>query len=135
MNYNHLHEIIKNVRGSITCPKCKKDYDDHGIEIVDILGNRGILIASCSHCTTSILVTTSIQEYRANLNLPTKNALNEYTLDLNQEKITEINKRKEIKRPAIPHKIASLPPKISANEVIQMHQFLQKFEGDISKHF
>ena len=143
MNYNHLHKIVKNVKNEITCPKCQSNYQDEHIDVVDILGNRGVFVAFCTKCKTSILVTTSIKDQREALGLDIGGKLKDYTFDLNKEKNTELKKKQEITRPNIikkeeitkgaeTKKIKST--KISADDVLGIHEFMRNFAGDIRMH-
>ncbi len=105
MKFNHLREIVKNVQEQLHCPKCGEAFAEHALDVVDIVGSKGIFAAQCLRCNTSILITMSVREYK--------------------QKIA--SREKQIRKVAT--------TKVSPNDVIGMKSTLDDFDGDFKGLF
>lgn len=116
MDNHQIRELIKNLRITMRCPKCGKKYNLEEIFLKRSVGTTHFLQLNCSNCHTPVYATISV-----NGNL------------------TGMLRNKEIKsRERDDTKQAQIKPehikkaKITTDDVIEMHQFLDKHEGDLS---
>ena len=109
MNFNQLRAVIKNIRSQIKCPTCDNSYATEDVSVVSAVANRCILVAQCTHCKLPILVTatlSNIHEHPASDSIVTEHKL---LADVREEDF------------------------ISTDDVLDMHQFLKSFSGDIRR--
>lgn len=109
MNFNQLRAIVKNIRSQIHCPTCDSTYLSEDISVVSAVANRCVLVAQCTQCRMPILVTASL----SNVDEPITN----------EHIVTEHRLLKEIREEDL----------ISSDDVLDMHQFLQGFSGDLKR--
>lgn len=102
MKITHLREIVRNVQAHLTCPKCQAHYSEDTLDVVDLVGNRGVFAARCTRCNTSTLVTLNVRDFK--------------------QKIA--TREKQIAKVQL--------AKVSPNDVIEMKNFIQDFNGDFS---
>ena len=104
MDNQQIRELIKNLQIIMRCPKCGKKYNLEEIFLKSYVGSTYFLQLNCSNCRTSVYASISITG--------------------NLEKILKNINRRE--------KISPKKQKITTDDIIEMHQFLEKFEGDFA---
>ena len=108
MNFQDLRIIIGQIKKNVKCPKCKSRYCDEDIEILGgIADEQHFFHATCGKCDVESVINVSLQFDDNNLALP--------------------NLKKLGAAPRMGH--------ISADEVLDMHNFLKQFDGDFNKIF
>lgn len=107
MNFNQLRAIIKNIRSQIHCPTCDGAYTSEDISVVSAVSNRCMLVAQCVNCKMPIMVTATLSN------------MNQEPSD--QNIVTEHKLLKEVRDEDL----------ISTDDVLDIHQFLREFQGDI----
>jgi hypothetical protein len=105
MKFTHLREIVKNVQDKLVCPNCQQHFAEHAIDVVDVVGSKGVFAAQCTCCNTSVLVTMSVREFK--------------------QKIAAREKQVG--------KVATT--KVSPSDVIEMKSVLDGFDGDFATIF
>ncbi len=101
--------IIKRLMSSVKCAVCGQHYEQDSIKILGYQEDLWFLGVSCSACHTGCLVVAVIKEDRAP----------EVITDLNE---TELEKFSNVDR-------------LTADDVLDMHNFLKDFDGDLSRLF
>lgn len=121
MNFSELQQIVKYLRKTLPCSHCQSSYDNEGIEVLSTFDDQGLFNLNCPKCKHQLLVHITISDEEKNLSDPEK--ANQQTIrahrSINDKDIT-----------------ASFPVnQISTNDVIDMHTFLNQFNGDFKKLF
>ena len=107
MNFHDLRVIVGQIKKTIACPKCKGKYTDEDIELIGSLGDEQTFFhADCNKCESESIINVSIQ--------------------FDYPDFTDM-----------PKKLGSAPRMghISANEVLDMHNFLKDFNGNFVDMF
>jgi hypothetical protein len=108
MNFHDLRIIVSQIKKNITCPKCKLGYTDEDIEVIGSLGDEhNFFHASCAECESESVVHVNLHFDEDGMILP----------DL--------------------RRLGSAPRmgNVSANEVLDMRNYLKDFEGDFGQLF
>ena len=117
MDTNQIRMLIKNLQIIMRCPKCSKKY---GLEEIFLKGYNGstyFLQLNCSNCKTPVNATIAISGNVAKM------------INNRNQKINDISK-------PLPDKPQhTTQTQISSDDIIEMHQFLKKFNGQFSKLF
>lgn len=100
MRLTDLNEIARNVQKSITCPRCQRQFAEDAVDVVDVIGQKGVFAAQCLSCGTSTLLVMGVREF--------------------QQRIAQRDKQKE------KVKINQVAP----GDVIEISSFLSSFTGD-----
>lgn len=109
MNFHDLRIIVGQIKKNVKCPKCSARYVDEDIELIGGLGDeQHFFHATCNKCESESVVNVSLQFEDNNM--------------------------------VIPHDLMRLgaAPRmgdISADEVLDMHNFLKSFNGDFNSLF
>ena len=101
--------VIKRVMTSMKCGVCGQRYESANVNVLGRQEDLWFLKVFCSACHTQYLVAAVIKEGRAP----------EVITDLTR---AEVNKFKSAAR-------------LTADEVLDMHNFLKTFDGDFSRLF
>ena len=104
MNYAGLREIIKSIKTNVSCPSCENSYGNEDLAIVSALDERCVVVAQCSECKAAILVTAVLK-----------------TVPEQREEIEERLHIRNLQSGAT----------ISADDIVDLHEALQNFSGDI----
>ncbi|MDD4875908.1 MAG: hypothetical protein PHQ86_02070 [Dehalococcoidales bacterium] len=102
-------QIIKRFMTSIKCSVCGQHYDIDDVQILDHKENLWFFSVSCSNCKTQCLVAAVIKEDRKPSGIT----------DLTE---VELDKFRNLDN-------------ITTNEVLDMHSFLESFNGDFTQLF
>lgn len=100
-----LNELVKQIVSRVPCSVCSRPFE---LDDIHVLGQRGdvwLLAIYCSHCDTRALVFAQMQ------------------VEEGTPQVSEPS-------PAEQEWFESLPP-ISVDDVLDVHRFLQDFEGDV----
>lgn len=108
MNYTDLQEIIKHLKKSIPCNSCKKKFANEGLHVITTFQNEALLHLNCFNCHNQLLLHVAIVNQQKHEHGEGKNILNIQ---------------------------AHQPGKISTNEILDIHNFLNQFNGDFKELF
>jgi len=100
MRLTDLSEIVKNVQKTLTCPKCQQGFAEHSVDVVDIIGSKGVFAATCAHCNTSTMVVMSVREFKQKI-------------ERREKQVGKV-----------------LSNRVNPSDVIDMKSFLNAFNGD-----
>lgn len=112
MSFKLLKQVIAHLRQKSICPYCKSRFNDDSIFILatstttDAAACNGIFFVVCPKCNASAFVAVEVSS------------------------ITQKLKNQHIKM-----ETTATPDGISTNEVLDMHNFLKSWEGDVSELF
>ncbi len=101
--------LIKRFMTSIKCSACGQHYEADNVKILSHQEDLWFLRVSCSTCHAQCLVAAVVKEGRAP----------EVTTDLTGAELDKFRKM----------------DKLTADEVLDMHNFLKGFDGDFSQLF
>ncbi len=101
--------VIKRLMSSVKCGVCEQRYEDDGIKILSHEEDLWFLDVSCSACHTRCLAAAVIKE------------------DVAPEVITDLTKAEQ-------EKFRNMD-RLTADEVLDMHNFLKDFDGKVPKLF
>jgi hypothetical protein len=122
MNYSELQLIIRYIRKTMLCNSCHKNYGNNDLEVLSTFDDQGLVYLRCPHCKTELVVHVTLSDKEAKIT--EKSSKNEQIIKA-QRSLTErthgsIRKNRE---------------HVTLNDVIDMHQFLNKFDGDFKELF
>ena len=101
--------LIKRLMASIKCSVCEQHYEPDNISVLGHHEELWFLRASCSACHTQFLVAAIIKEGK----------MPESVIDLTE---AELDRFRNVSAP-------------TADEMLDMHNFLKDFNGDFSQLF
>ena len=101
--------VIKRLMSSVKCAVCGQHYGKDSIKIIGHQEDLWFLGASCSACHTGCLVAAVIKE----------NRVPEVITDLNDAELEKF----------------SNADKLTADDLLDIHNFLKNFDGDFSRLF
>jgi hypothetical protein len=110
MNYSDLKQIVHHLKKAVPCSNCKKKFENEEFEVLSTFGNEGLFHLYCHKCRNQLLVHVAI-------------------VHPNQKKKPLERERGEFKKPHTQTQI------ITPNEILDMHIFLDRFNGDFKKLF
>ena len=99
--------IIKRLMSSVKCAVCEQCYEENSIKIIGHQEDLWFLSVFCSACHSRFLVAAVIKE------------------DMAPKVITDLTEAEQEKFRNI--------DKLIANDVLDMHNFLKDFDGDLSQ--
>ncbi len=120
MNYSELQQIIRYIRKSLPCSQCKKAYTNDNIEVLSTFDDQALFHLNCSHCTNQIIVHVTISDQ-------------ETTLTSKETDTQQIIQAKKAMNERAHRSIGKAD--ITLNDVIDIHQFLNTFNGDFKSLF
>jgi len=124
MNSYQLEELIKNIQAMIKCPSCGNSYKKENINFLGQLGEAVLVQLNCYACKMPVMATIVVSG--TNRGAPNLKDLERYSQDM-PKLFSEMNNR-GIKR-------GGANEKITSDEIIDMHGFLEDFNGDFEKEF
>jgi len=107
MLFRELKNLLKQLIDETSCPHCEGKYKEEDIVIIGSLKDEVYLHVGCENCNSHILVNAVIN------------------------RITKNRKHKGLKIRNLGRNISP----ITTNEVIEIHQFLDTFDGDFKTLF
>jgi len=125
MNSYQLEELIKNIQAMIKCPSCGSAYKKENINFLGQLGEAVLVQLSCYVCKMPVMAT--IVTSGTAREMPNAQELERYSKQLPKlfSEIRDKDSRKDDK----------VDEKISSDEIIDMHEFLEGFDGNFDKEF
>lgn len=108
MNLKLLKEVIKHLKKFFRCPSCDQEYNNSNINIVGASPDQAIFHLHCKKCQNNIVLSTLVQKNRK------QRKIEHHTHDKSESKSGAA---------------------VSEDEVLDMHNFLKKFDGNFSKEF
>jgi C4-type Zn-finger protein len=96
-------EIVKHLIASIPCAVCQHSYETDDVHIIDHYDEIWVTAVECSHCGTKGLVFAMIKEEEP-----------EIISDLMSQEWTRFREM----------------PRIDADDLLDIHEFLKDFDGD-----
>jgi len=108
MGSDEKREILRHLVASIPCAVCQHHYEADDVRIVDRRNDIWIVAVRCNHCGSKGLVLAMVREERT-----------EVVSDLTPEEWTRFQEM----------------PQIDADDVLDVHEFLKDFEGDLVSLF
>ncbi|KKP38136.1 MAG: hypothetical protein UR28_C0021G0017 [Candidatus Peregrinibacteria bacterium GW2011_GWF2_33_10] len=105
MNYPDLKLVIKEVCGQTACPSCSNKYQENDIHIVGTTKNEGVLMARCQKCHSNVVINVSVTRKSGN----------------------DIKAHERDWKPIF--------TKVTADEVLDVHNFLNTYNGDLTNLF
>jgi len=110
MNFHDLKIIVGQIKKNVKCPKCSSRYSDEDIELIGGLGDeQHFFHTTCMKCQSESVVNVSLQ------------------FDNNGAPTIPNDLKRLGSAPRMGH--------ISADEVLDMHNFLKQFDGDFNNLF
>jgi hypothetical protein len=101
--------VVKKLMTSVKCTNCGQNYQTRNVKILGNHQDLWFLQVSCSSCNSRYLITAVINQ--------DKNS--DIVSDLTDVEFTKFNQSHTL----------------NADDVLDMHSFLKKFNGDFSKLF
>ena len=122
MNYNDLNHIVKHIKKEVSCSECSKKYLYDDIEVLSTYMEQALIVLNCFHCKNEFIFHVSIMERKnkkgitKEIEITKQNSINVTEQELQQYRSGGLSQ-------------------ISSNDVINIHQFLDNFDGDFKKLF
>ncbi len=101
-------EILRHLVANIPCAVCQHHYEADDVRIVDHRNDIWIAAVRCSHCGSRGLILVMVREEKTEL-----------VSDLTPEEWARFQEM----------------PQISADDVLDIHEFLRDFDGDFTSLF
>jgi len=120
MNINELNQIIKYIRKTFPCGKCHKEYNLNEIEVISTFEDQGLFHLNCHKCQINLIVHVTVSDE------PTSIAKEPLSIKLER-------KHRSIKHH--PKEKKTTTAIISSNEVLDMINYFNNFNGDFKKLF
>ncbi len=122
MNFSELSQIVRYLRKTLPCANCKSNYEAPNIEVLSTFDDQGLFSLECPGCHNQVLVHITVSDEERNLSEPKSPGKQ---IIRAHRSITE----KEIDK----HLLQGA--QISSNDIIDMHLFLNQFNGDFKQLF
>ncbi len=106
MNYPEIENVIKHLKETCKCLNCEGKFEYEDINVIATTNTEGLFETRCKNCESSTLVTVMLEP----------------NVEIKKEKLRE----------TVSHRIHG---NISRNEVLDMKNFLNRFDGDFKKIF
>lgn len=105
MNYEELKEVVKHLKKVFPCNNCDKKFDGESIKVLTAYQNEALFHFSCFNCLNQLIVHVTMVDHDEDT----------------QAKNLNIQ--------------AHDAPRISENDVLDIHNFLNKFDGNFKDLF
>jgi len=122
MNFNELQQIIRHLKKTVSCSECNKKYIHEDFEILSTFQDQALLFLNCFHCKNQLLVHVTIMDKKDGKGKGKKGDKNQHS---NHAPLSE--KDLQIFRSKGKH--------VTTNEIIDLHVFLNQFNGDFKELF
>lgn len=117
MNDKDLRKLLKKLQFVMRCPNCGKPYHLEEISIRGFIDQNYFLNMDCSNCHIPVFATVAISGDSSNISEP------RFEGDYEENVITPTNSSS-----------STLLDPISNQDILDMHGFLENFQGDFSKY-
>jgi hypothetical protein len=122
MNFSELSQVVRYLRKTLPCSGCQATYEGESIEVLSTFDDQGLFNLHCPHCHNQILVHITISDEERNLSEPKSKGKQ---IIRAHRAITEKEIDKQLLEGA----------NISTDDIINMHFFLNQFNGDFKQLF
>lgn len=113
MNFKDLSIIVHQIKKNIPCPKCQESYSEEDITFIGSLWDEFTFFhAHCFQCEAESIINVNLQMDHQKMVLP---------------------KEKEPSKKRLGN--APRKGKVSTNDILDVHNFLQNFDGDFENLF
>jgi len=131
MDKKYLAELIKNIQSMIRCPNCGSSYKTNMISIVGGAGHTFLVHLECSVCGLPTMATVMFRQQTSTSDDLYKES-SEMSLNFSPALDNGLSST-----PKIPpqDKNKNLSEKVTTDDVLDMHNFLQDFDGDFESLF
>jgi hypothetical protein len=103
------YEFVRHLLDNIRCVVCSEEYDEADVSIMGQQEELWMLMVSCQHCGTQGIILAIVREDEEI----------DFITDLTPEELERVHE---------------LPP-ITGDDVLDIHQFLRDFDGDVRELF
>lgn len=121
MNFGELQQIIRYLRKTVNCTMCQANYENEGIEVLSTYEDQGLFNLSCKKCSHQLMVHITISDEEKKASEEKKSAK------------PTIRAHRALTEKDITANIHG--PNISTDDVINIHTFLNQFNGDFKELF
>ena len=121
MNYSELNQSGRYLKKTLPCSQCTAAYDNSDIEVLSTFDDQGLFNLNCNKCSNQLLVHITISDDEKQISEPKKNGRH------------NIRSHRALTEKDITTTVHG--PNISTDDVIDMHTFLNQFNGDFKKLF
>ena len=119
MNREQLQEIIKSIQTLMRCPNCGAHYNIGGISVLGQIDNTTCLVdLECDQCGMPVRVIANVAVHHRSKDLS----------EIQDKNLAEIQAKLEDSE-------ISSNEKVNVDDVIELHRFLEKFNGDFKSLF
>jgi hypothetical protein len=105
MNYPELKEIIKQLKKTAPCNVCHKKFMDEDLQVVSTYQNEGLFHFNCHNCKNQLMIHVAIS------GSPDEEGGTNFSIKTRNA------------------------DKVDPNEILDMHNFLRKFDGNFKELF
>jgi hypothetical protein len=123
MNFSELSQIVKYLRKTLPCSSCQTPYELEDIEVLSTFDDQGLFNLRCAKCQNQLLVHITISDDDK-----------KQSEQKNKGKQQIIRTHRSITEKEIDKQMLS-PNQISSDDIIDMHMFLNQFNGDFKQLF
>lgn len=110
MNYEDLKDVIRHLKKVFPCNTCEKKFINEGIKVLTACQNEVLFHMSCYNCMNQLIVHVTMVDHDCD---PNCEATEKMELEIETHDA----------------------PSISENDVLDIHNFLNKFNGDFKNLF
>ncbi len=114
-------KVVKRLMAAVKCTACGSPYESDRIKVLGHREELWFLTVTCGRCQTQSLMAALLKD--ANGSSATLTRISVPGKPLPPQEVT----------PEPDVEVSSRP--ITADDVLEMHRFLQDFDGDFSRHF
>ncbi len=111
MNSYQLQELIKNIQAMMRCPSCGSSYEENHIHFLGQLDMAALIQLDCQSCGLPVMATIVVSEKQPA-------AAPKLMTDVSREELKDVNREP-----------------VTADHVVDTHQFLKGFDGNFEKLF
>lgn len=113
MNSYQLQELIKNIQAMMRCPSCGSSYNENHIHFLGQLDMAALIQLDCQSCGLPVMATIVVSEKQQTAASP------KMMTDISREELRDAKNREPV----------------TADHVVDAHQFLKGFDGNFEKLF
>jgi predicted nucleic-acid-binding Zn-ribbon protein len=106
MNEKDFYKLLESLKNTLKCPLCGQSYENHDVKFLGTFNTAHLLEMTCKHCDLTVMATVIVGHGKNKIELL----------------------RSEMKK-------FGAAPDISSDELIELHKFFKKFNGDFRKLF
>lgn len=121
MNFSELSQIVRYLRKTLPCSHCQNTYENEHIEVLSTFDDQGLFNLTCTQCQSELLVHITINDdQHPHHKAPQKDRK---------------TSRKHRSLTSLQTDSSLTHSHISTDDVINMHVFLNQFDGNFKELF